>query len=156
MSPCTAYLLTSFVDHFVPGHPQKINIWFRLQLTSAQYVVYRAGRLLLPFPVLCQWPLRKLLQNSCRDTSQGQGYLSLDTVRSMRDHAAQLGAELNEALAGDFELEPSRKYPQPVVAIRTLKQRHIEASRKPGRTSTLTQFMHHLVSATAPNQRRVF
>ncbi|RDL22034.1 phage integrase family protein [Serratia fonticola] len=159
MSPCTAYLLTSFVDHFVLGHPQKINIWFRSQLTSAQYVVYRAGPLLLSFPVLCRWPLRELLQNSCSDTSQGLGYLLLDIVRSMRDYAAQLGAglpkyllapevavllsyfdgltrrmffdtlwntsaRLNEALAlrpGDFELEPSRKYPQLVVAIRDME-----------------------------------
>ena len=75
-----AYLLTSIVDHFVPGHPPKTNIWFRSQLTSAQYVVYRAGRLTLPFPVLCSWALRELLQNSCSDISQGQGYLSLDIV----------------------------------------------------------------------------
>lgn len=123
---------------------------------------------------------REFLQNSRSDTYQGQGYLSLEAVRSMRDHAAQLGAglpkyllapevavllsyfddltrrmyfdtlwntgaRLNEALAlrpGDFELEPSRKYPQPVVAIRTLKQRHIEASRKPGRPSTVAEPAH--------------
>lgn len=46
------------------------------------------------------------------------------------------GARVNEAMAltpGHYELEPSRKHPQPVVAIRTLKQRNREANRKPGR-----------------------
>lgn len=81
------------------------------------------------------------------------------TRRMYFDTLWNTGARLNEALAlrpRGFELEPSRKYPQPVVAIRTLKQHHIEASRKSGRTSTLTQLMHHLISATAPDQRRVF
>lgn len=46
------------------------------------------------------------------------------------------GARLNEALAltpGNFVLESSRQHPQPVVALRTLKQRNKEASRRPGR-----------------------
>jgi integrase len=54
------------------------------------------------------------------------------TRRMYFDSLWNTGARLNEALAlrpGDFELEPLRKYPQLVVAIRTLKQRHIEASR---------------------------
>lgn len=44
------------------------------------------------------------------------------------------GARLNEALAlkpADFMLTPTRQYPQPVVILKTLKQRLKEAERRP-------------------------
>lgn len=49
------------------------------------------------------------------------------------------GARLNEALAlkpADFMLTPTRQYPQPVVILKTLKQRLKEAERRPGRPTT--------------------
>lgn len=124
---------------------------------------------------------REIFQNPRSDARLENGYLSLEIARSMRDHAARLGAgmpkyllapevavllsciddltrrmffetlwntgaRLNEALAlrpVDFVLEPSRKHPQPVVAIRTLKQRHQEANRKPGRPPKITEPSPH-------------
>lgn len=58
------------------------------------------------------------------------------TQRILFDTLWNTGARINEAMAltpANFELEPTRKHPQPVVALRTLKQRNKEADRKPGR-----------------------
>lgn len=125
---------------------------------------------------------REFVQNSRSDAGafSAPGYVPLDTARSMRDYAAQLGAgmpkyllapevavllsyfddltrrmyfetlwntgaRLNEALAlkpVDFALEPSRGTPQPVVAVRTLKQRDRDASRRPGRPSKMAEPPH--------------
>ncbi|MFW0961197.1 tyrosine-type recombinase/integrase [Cronobacter sakazakii] len=55
------------------------------------------------------------------------------------------GARLNEALAlrpADFELEPSRRHPSPVVVLKTLKQRNHEASRGRGRPKKATEDVH--------------
>lgn len=55
------------------------------------------------------------------------------------------GARLNEALAlrpVDFELEPSRRNPSPVVVLKTLKQRNHEASRGRGRPKKATEEVH--------------
>lgn len=41
-----------------------------------------------------------------------------------------------------FALEPSRGTPQPVVAVRTLKQRDRDASRRPGRPSKMAEPPH--------------
>lgn len=63
-------------------------------------------------------------------------YIDDLTARMYFDTLWNSGARLNEALAltpADFILEPSRKYPQAVVTLRTLKQRNREATRRPGR-----------------------
>lgn len=55
------------------------------------------------------------------------------------------GARLNEALAlkpADFMLTPTRQYPQPVVILKTLKQRLKEAERRPGRPTTRHPPLH--------------
>ena len=55
------------------------------------------------------------------------------------------GARLNEALAlkpADFMLTPTRQYPQPVVILKTLKQRIKEAERRPGRPTTRHPPLH--------------
>lgn len=69
-------------------------------------------------------------------------YIDDLTARMYFDTLWNTGARLNEALAlrpADFELEPSRKVPQPVVVLKTLKQREREASRKPGRPARTTE-----------------
>lgn len=72
-------------------------------------------------------------------------YIDDLTQRMYFDTLWNTGARLNEALAlrpADFELEPSRRFPQPVVAIRTLKQRVREANRKPGRPAASPEPLH--------------
>lgn len=69
-------------------------------------------------------------------------YIDDLTARMYFDTLWNTGARLNEALAlrpADFELEPTRKVPQPVVILKTLKQREREASRKPGRPARTTE-----------------
>jgi len=56
------------------------------------------------------------------------------------------GARPGEGLAlrpVDFVLEPTRQNPQPVVVIKTLKQREREASRRPGRPQKDTEPSQH-------------
>lgn len=69
-------------------------------------------------------------------------YIDDLTARMYFDTLWNTGARLNEALAlrpADFELEPTRKVPQPVVILKTLKQREREATRKPGRPARTTE-----------------
>jgi len=65
-------------------------------------------------------------------------YIDDLTARMYFDTLWSTGTRLNEALAlrpAYFELEPTRKVPQPIVILKTLKQREREASKNDRDTS---------------------
>ncbi|EBI4219293.1 resolvase, partial [Salmonella enterica] len=67
------------------------------------------------------------------------------TARMYFDTLWNTGARLNEALAltpASFTLEPSRRHPQPVVMLKTLKQRNREAKRGRGRPPADADTLH--------------
>ncbi|MHB9331393.1 tyrosine-type recombinase/integrase [Phytobacter ursingii] len=72
-------------------------------------------------------------------------YIDDLTVRMYFDTLWNTGARLNEALAltpASFTLEPSRRVPQPVVMLKTLKQRNREAARGRGRPAADAETRH--------------
>lgn len=72
-------------------------------------------------------------------------YIDDLSIRMYFETLWNTGARLNEALAlkpADFMLTPTRQYPQPVVILKTLKQRIKEAERRPGRPTTRHPPLH--------------
>lgn len=72
-------------------------------------------------------------------------YIDDLTARMYFETLWNTGARLNEALAltpASFTLEPSRRHPQPVVMLKTLKQRNREASRGRGRPAADADTQH--------------
>lgn len=70
-------------------------------------------------------------------------YIDDLSVRMYFDTLWNTGARLNEGLAltpADFIMEPSRSHPQPIVTLKTLKQRNREATRGRGRPTALDTF----------------
>ena len=72
-------------------------------------------------------------------------YIDDLTARLYFETLWNTGARLNEALAltpASFALDASRRHPQPVVTLKTLKQRNREASRGRGRPAADADTLH--------------